>query len=63
MSCPLVPIILFCHFYQYSYCYRKAVGKLTAYTVESYRNNMLSNREIETKAIFPYRGATVSKKG
>lgn len=39
------------------------MGKFTAYTVESYRNSMLSNREIETKAIFPYTGATASKKG
>lgn len=39
------------------------MGKLTVYTIESYRNNLLSNREIETKAIFPYRGAIASKKG
>jgi len=36
----------------------KAIGKLTDYTVESYRNNTLSNREIEKTTVFPCRGAT-----
>lgn len=28
------------------------MGKFTVYAIESHKNNMLSNREIETKAIF-----------
>lgn len=57
------PIFPFFSSILFACCCMKAMGKLTDYSVESYRNNKLSNREIEIKAIFPYRGATTLKKG